>query len=372
MGRFDKEIESLIEEGLCAAAQIGQDFARWQGRTRSRILGIDPTENQSGVESFEPAKKWFCGNAGTLPNEVSVDYPAQPLPGNCAVRYYLRARLTYSPGIGQPVQTDILGVNSGNTYTGPLGDISIEPAGDSSIIRWSDTNGFLVGPGYTLSPPPVLESIPVRVDGGDDNCGSDGQPLDGPVPAGPVISGPLVYDGPDGNPVSEPVTITGKDPVRNPDGTTTYPFEVCFQDVCIDVEYDPGSGLSGPIVGGQPGASLCCPPFDVDGLEDSPEDAPEPESDERFAGVLTTCTIDPSLVNATEIGNGVGPSLYIPRLGVVRFACQLGSTRAWTVDQDIKQVRQFTQVNAPALAYAWDIIANQGVDISATGVRADV
>lgn len=195
--------------------------------------------------------------------------------------------------------------------------------------------------------------------------GSPPESCDLPQPGNPNPegSGDITYDGDDGNPVTEPFTIVGGPPVVSPRGDLIFPFEFCIAALCFNVNYDLGNDEILFDSGGEDGNSACCPPAadDGDSGPDSEDDPPPDDESPPIVGIIVTATQIGENVTATEYGNGNGPSLFVPRIGVARFAISVGGGRAWSIDYPIKQRKQWVPAPDGVVAYNWDVIEESGV-----------
>lgn len=367
MSRFRDVAGDLIPDLLCAFAQLGEAPIDFGNRVRDGITGgvSDPDGTAAGFES--PIQKALCGLGGA-PNRIDFDVPPAAVPGSCDAQYRLYANITYVDRTDFEEKTARFG--SDNQFPGPLGDAIGVTRGTTFVITFSNTNGEIFGPSYAFNEPTFVLDLE-RVDGQPDNCGSDGQPLDptGPQPGDPPSgTGDVDYTDEDGNPVTEPYTFDFRTPFTDRDGDTIVPVEICLDGECYQFCYNLNTGATQSCSQG-PENDPCCPAVDPIAVEPGPDDPPPPENDERYAGLLIRI-LDASLnKTATRVGSD-GPTLYIPRLAAVRFAVEVGGRRMWTVDQPLKTTPQGIFVNAPALAYAWDIIEEPGVTLDVTPIIA--
>lgn len=357
----------MIPELLCAFSQTGSDFVDFGNSIRDGLLGTnsDPDGTASGYGSA--IQRGLCG-LGTPPANISFDAPPAILPGSCNAAYRLRAFVTYLPAAGGPEVTEFFGANDPNTYTGPLGDSFITGnSGERSFIRFTNTNGFILGP-FFRGPLPTYQLALERVDGQPDNCGADGQPVPDEQPVAPSGSGDVTFEDDTGTTVTEPFTFSFGFPFISPGGDVIVPVEICLYDFCVQLCYNVNTGEIQTCGSNQPN-DPCCPTVDqIDG-EPSEDEPPPPESDVRYAGVLVRVTNPTANPRLTRYGNQ-GPELIIPKMATVRFAIELGGRRMWTGDQFIKTVPQGVFVNAPAFAYDWDIIFEGNLTGEVTGIVA--
>lgn len=360
---FREAVEQLAKNFTCAALKIEAPATEWLSNAISSIPGSRSTPfSEQNREPYERARRAACGSGASGSGSPPVSFPPPPIPpGQCdAVLYRFSWEYTRTDGLVQ--------AQTGFRYFGPLGEPFIVQSGGRDRVLIPTKGKFDSGPTPTVQDSQFL-SAPlntvastrifdiVRVDGQPDDCG---------IPDGgirPEGSGDLDYEDEDGNPITEPYDIVGGPPVFGPGGATVLPFELCLAAVCLDITFNLSTGDVNFNFGGQPGSSPCCPPIETP-PELPPEqgDPPPPSDDMRLWGIKVNCTVDDAVCPATQIGVG-GPVLYVPSLGVVRFAIEVGGSRAWTVDQPIKTLSQFVPVNAPATAYAYDLLPQPGVSI---------
>lgn len=204
------------------------------------------------------------------------------------------------------------------------------------------------------------------------NDGSAGEQCDlaGEPDNRPKADDTITYDGPDGPVEDEPVTIIGDPPIIGPGGGLFFPVEVCFAAFCLDVNFNLSTGDIDFNFGGEPGASACCPQVEpvIDPVQPTEDDPPDVDDPLPIAGVMVVATSISSNVHATEYGNTDGPSLFVPRLGVIRFAIQVGGIAGWTADYPLKQRKQWVAAPEGVVTYDWDVIEESGVLIDVTPV----
>lgn len=368
MSRFGDIAGDLVPNLLCAFSESGSQFVDFGNSVRDGLLGTnsDPDGTAAGYESV--IQRGLCG-LGDPPERIDFDSPPEVIPGSCNAQYRLRAFVTYLPAAGGDERTELFGENDPNVYTGPLGDAFVTGnSGERSFIRFTNINGFILGP-FFRGPQPTFTLALERVDGEPDNCGSDGNPIDGPAPTTPSGTGDVTYQNEDGNQVTEPYDFTFRPPILSPGGDLIVPVEICLGPICIEICYNVSTGDVQSCQLPEPN-DPCCP--EVSPSTDLPfmDEPPPPLTGERYAGVLVRATGMEVNNTATELGGNTGLSLFIPRLAVVRFAVEIAGRRTWTVDQPVKTPVQGVFVNAPAFAYAWDIIEEPGITITAQGIVA--
>lgn len=370
MASLREAISQSVRNFMCAAATSPDPFRNWMRQATSSIPGVGGwVEAQDNVWdgwgtllcSDAPGGASGGGGAGaTYP-------PAGNVPGQCELVPYL-FEWAYTQANGTRTEQTL------DSLFGPIGDFVITTNSSGNFNVGIECRGVF---GLSTQPPGyvyrLLSNVPNsdvdpeilslnRRDGGVDDCGD---PIPQPPPVG---NDDIDYDTPDGPVTDEPITIAPRFPIIGPGGILYMPIEVCLLAVCFDVNLNLSTGDITFNLGGEPGASPCCPPTSDLPEEGGEDDPPPPEDDTRYVGVVTTATLNGEHVSATEIGNGQGPNLFVPRIGVVRFAIAHGGRRAWTVDQPIKQLNQVTYVNAPSTAYDWTVLPEHGFDISTVGI----
>lgn len=366
MGRFKDVAGDLVPDILCAASQSASDFGDYFNEIRDGLLGVDVGENDDRTGFRNPVQKFLC-NLGDNPSDPNID-PTQGIPGSCNAQYYIGAEITYIPTSGDGSQVTELFIDRNNRYSGPIGDPLPEVSGGGLFsISFTNTNGRINGPFFT-GPTPTFTIAHERVDGEPDNCGSDGEPLAGDGNGGrPTGSGDITYDGEDGNPVTEPYTFKTGPIFKNPAGDFIVPVEICVLLFCLQVNYNLNTGevTTG---NGEPESDRCCPEIGEPSADPGADDPPPPENETRYAGAITSCTVRHTSRGFTEKGDGDGPELFVPSLGEIRFAVVIGGRRAWTIDQPIKSLTQYTKVPVDVPVYSWSVFPKKGVDITVTGV----
>lgn len=366
--RFRDALGDLVPDILCAAAQSAEAPIDYLNKVRDGLLGTnsDPDGTAAGFES--PIQKFLCG-LGDNPNEPVFD-PTTGLPGSCNANYFVFADITYTPLSGGGETTGSFNAGDTNQYPGPLGDATLEISGGGRItISFSNTNAVIIGPFTNRATQPTFELDLRRVDGQPDNCGSDGEPITGGGDGLPSGTGDVTYDDGTGTEVTEPYSFQPLPIYTSPDGDTIAPFEICVADECYNICYNVSTGTSQPCGSTRPNDPCCPIVAPVEG-EPGPDDPPEPEDEARYSGVLVRCSFDDSKILATQQFSPAGLTLYIPRLAVVRFAIEVGGARTWTVDQPVKTKSQGVFVNAPAFAYAWDVLPENNVTVDVTPIVA--
>lgn len=366
-------ISDSVRNFMCSAATDADPFRNWMERTTSGIPGVggavaatDDFADSVGALVCSDAPGGSSGGGGS-----GASYPPAGFePGQCSLVPYL-FEWAYTQANGTRTEQTL------DSLFGPIGDFVITELSNGNFRVGIECRGVF---GLSTQPPgyvhTLLSNIPnddsdpeilslTRRDGGVDDCGA---PIPQPPPTG---TDEIDYDTPDGPVTDAPITINPTIPIIGPGGALFMPIEVCLLAICFDVNLNISTGDITFNFGGQPDASPCCPPIGDLPEDETGDDPPPPENDTRYVGVITRATLNGEYLAATQIGNGEGPDLFVPRLGVVRFRVQISGRRSYTIDQPIKQLDQVTYVNGPATAYGWEILSEHGVDIVATGVPVE-
>lgn len=364
--RFGDALEDLIPDALCAFAQLGEAPIDYLNGVRDGLLGTDSDPDGSAAGFESPIQKFLCG-LGDNPQTPNVRVPGEVVPGACVTRY--RPIILYTRVLGGELKNERF--TAGSSYMGPIQQVLVEQDGNSinvDITFASGTFRILSSPFSDIGTQAEYVGYePNREDGLEDDCGADNQPIEGGDPSEIEGDGNLDYEDENGDPASDPYTFKGGPLFRGPNGDTYAPFEVCFAEFCVNINFNVNKRQ--PEIGDRtPKIDPCCPEIDGPEIPEDSADPPAPDSLVRFAGVITKAVPNGLAFKATERGDGVGPSLYVPRIGVVRFMVEIGGRRTYTVDAPIKQWNQVTWVEGPVLAYGWTILAEKGFDITGTGV----
>lgn len=207
-----------------------------------------------------------------------------------------------------------------------------------------------------------LEDI-VRADGEPDNCGET-------TTTNPGYAGPITYNNFDGVEVTVDVDISLDSPIVDEDGNLIIPFVYIDPDLELnpDLELD----LEPEINLGEGG---CCNRNYGDNLpdfgdnEDDPED---PEQQQRIVGIVVSCDPLSDFATVGEFGDGVSPSIYLPRLGAVTFAVSIGGEGCWLSPIDITVRKQYIPVPGLIPAYTYNVKPVNGWAVEAFPVFLDV
>lgn len=374
MPSFREAVSESARNYTCALTRSPDPFRNWLRGATSSIPGL------GGAVAAEDD---FWDNFGNLvcPADPVTRPPVYPEPdsglGKCEGIEY-RILNTYSRNLSNGTTTDPVTDNidslpgSRGPIFGPITGPIYTPTGSGLIqIQYVafDRDGvqgtFPAGGGPAESINQIVWE-PQRIDGNPDECGEQG-------PQQPPAGGDdITYDGPDGNPVTEPVDISPRFPILFPSGDVIIPFEFCFASLCIDVNFNISTGDVTFNFGGSPDAGNCCPPPKEDEQEPEEGDPPEPETTERIVGVKVNAVIAPVGCKATEITDGSGPSMYWPDLGFVRFAVEYGGFRGWTEKIAVQTASQIVTVPGDLVAYDFDIFERPGVTLTPKSIIVKV
>lgn len=201
-----------------------------------------------------------------------------------------------------------------------------------------------------------------RVDGQADDCGN----VPPAIPTGPVWRYPVPNPENPDNPgididVSLPVIIIG------PGGELSFNFGVQIGALNLSFVYSPGAGDPAPNPSQDP--NDCCPDKDTGGEQAPPTDGDpdEPPSELRFDSAICSVVNLPNVPGgATEKGDGIGPSIFLPSLAEIRFAVSTPGGNAWTQALKIQGLKEVIQVPVRYPAFAWSVDEYQGVSVVVT------
>lgn len=367
MANFGDALNQQINNFLCEASNAEAATTSWLNSAIRSIPGSrTPLPDPTDRAPYGAFNRRYCSDADGAFGNSPVSFQGGPTPpGQCpGVPYRIQGTAIVQNSSGQQIRA--LGYLTNRT--GPLPRFNLQITSNNVLVV--DDDGTTLA---NLGNRPSGAASAEWANGYPTVTRRDGLPNEAcdagsNAPATPTGSGDLTYDDVNGTPVTEPIDIVGGSPSIDIDGNFFVPLEVCFAAICLDVNANLSTGDIAINFGGEPGASNCCPPpGDVpeDGNEDDP---PPPDDPVRYIGVITRASLNGEACAATEIGDGNGPNLFIPRIGVIRFAIAIGGRRSYTVDQPIKQLHQVTYVNAPSVAYDWVILPDKGFDITGTGV----
>ncbi len=317
MGSFREGLTEGLRTAACVLVGGQPEFiSRWLDFTTPS--GLLPLANA--------VRQWVCGT------DPSEDVPIPPPPfagGQCPVLYDVTVSTTvfdlFGPGIDGTVVSSarvlgpIGGVVSSTTQPGFEGQGTVAVSSADGLITTSPATGTEGGTGFTIT---VLSVT--RVDGLPDECGDP--PPDLPPPSPVTIDVDVTY-GPTNNftvtvPVIFGIAYVSLDgrvniPINvqlNPEFALNGTLEI-FPDFQLDLDFNVGTNPNddGP-VGDEPPENPDQNPGDE---TDDPEGEDEGPAPPIFA-VLTAAVIQ-SDARPSSIDSFVGPDIYVPRLGSVRF-----------------------------------------------------
>lgn len=356
-------VSSSVQNFLCSAATDADPFRNWVENATSTIPGVGPaTRAADGVGDAVGAL--VCpANPQPIAQPPVYPPPAPTITGCNAVPY--RTRVTYTRTLAGNVQTEVFFDN--NSYTGPVVQDIITPRpGSGTTLSFDLDVEFASGTFRVLTNPftdqnttaEVVSIEYVRTDGQPDNCPTD---PDVPPQLPPTGGDNITYDGPTGPQIDVPITFAPDFPIVLPNGNINIPIIVGFPTFDFGIDFNVSTGDVVFNFGGNDSADNCCPPIDDIGDDDDPEDPEEPVETKRLWGIKVNCTINESMLEATQVSDGNGPTMYWPDIGQVRFAVEVAGKRAWSLPQKLNTISQFVAVNLPAVAYDWDILERPGV-----------
>lgn len=367
---FLDELQQFKRDVICSVLQNEEDATPWLNNAVRSIPGSRARPlTKADRAPYELARRTVC-RLGRDPQSPSVTFPDKRSfeGGQCDTEYRVRGVLNTTSN-GQPAFVD-RDTTGSRLYQGPIERVFISDDGQAVIVQHNGgaESDLIRFPASRINVTSFTDVTVERVDGLPDDCGNvpgTSGPGETGNPSGP---GTLDYEDEDGNTVSEPVDVTVRPPIVGPGGDINISTEICFPAFCLDVNIDLGTGDITVGIGGSQKGGECCPPFEdlPEGPDDS--DPPPPEDESRYAGVITRCTLLPTGGQFTQVGDGIGPDIFLPRLGVVRFAVEIGGRRTWTIDKPIKTLSQFTPSELPGVAYSWSVLPEKGVSIQTDGV----
>lgn len=337
-----------------AATALARDlFCTALGDPAARdIIGQGATLGLPGVERVQNAR------AGILDTAERLYCPADPVPagqgpitstggsepGQCPELYNLVVRV-----FGSTSSNPTFRFLFENTFNGLLGPLSSPTIVGNNLEITTATGSTVVLANLTGVIGPVWEIDYTLQSGGPDNCGE-------PSPANTTRSGPIDYDDENGNPVSETAS-QNQGPINfGPDGEPTICTTITTPTVELVVCFNPFSGdatVRATDLG--VGADNCCPPLDENPMnEEAEEEPPEPETQQRFVGVVVVNTGGADDTGATQIA-GPEATIYLPRIASISFAVDFNGLRFWTEVKNVQMQKQAFFVPDGFVAYTWNL-----------------
>jgi hypothetical protein len=355
---FQQALADGIRSVYCQSADIADQF--W-----SRV-GIPGTPIRA---PFQPRASL---GYRLLCNREPPPVPGSPVTGGqCDTLYNVTVSYSYQTPQGGSCPT----FNESQTFNGRLGPIrgtrlfregsdvgyyllhapqSGFPTGETRSVIVVDGGGGVCNAQMFSA---TVTSI-VRVDGLPDDCGDAPPVVPNPPSPNPTFSFPIVYVDASGNTIELNGTAIFAAGFAYINGQLNIPFRVTINpDITIpidgtinletgDINFNFGGGNGG---GG-------CEPKPPSGYEPTNPPPPNPEpgnppappiednpTDTRLKdiirGVIATVSDDDGKV--TVIDQSSNPDLYIPRVGNVQFAIQIGNSISWTERVNVTSLRQF-------------------------------
>lgn len=311
---------------------------------------------------FDAAERAACslGDNDPRPGDQLGGIPGPP--GQCeGSRYWV----THT-------RTDDTGFSTGqraNGYWGPILGIKSVPRGnggsDVYLICKGRDNG---GPAAEVFDTPIVQSggqnwVDVQIDliepmdGYADDCG---------IPdTRPRYEGPMTYNEGDTE-ITQDIEIILDESI-NYGPSLTIPFIYVDPDLELrpelDLDVEPelsfrkGSDCDLEIEMGD------------DNTSDNP-DAPEDfGQDGDIVGAVVVSTKVSSFQTTTELGDGVPPTLYLPRCATLLFGLRVGNNRAWSQPQDCSVLVQYLDVPGDIPAYTFKVLPALGFECEVFPVR---
>lgn len=199
--------------------------------------------------------------------------------------------------------------------------------------------------------------------GQPDNCGN-------PPVEPPGYKGPLPYIDEEGNEQAPLVEFTFGPVTVDVDGRRYFNIEGSDEFGDFEFEYNPEFNFEGDA--SKDGCG-CAPTYDPElpPPSESADDPPTPAQQRRILGVVTVATKITDTQTTTTFRGNNAPTLYLPRLGSVVFACNIGGRGAWTKPIDIETLKQWTPVEGDIPAYHLDVKPSLGFAIESFPVYLD-
>lgn len=360
------QIISTVRNFACNALDTANGPLQWLNTgTRGGVPGLVWSQGVNRAAATALSCDPDRNNGGSGGNLTTTGYPnLEGLPpGQCPGVPYQISGIAL---VRDPNNVVIRELGYLTTDTGPLTRYGVELTTNNVVVV--DSQGTVIGNLGNL--PPGANNV-VWQNGYPDISRTDGLPneaCDAAQPGSPLPegSGDITYDGPDGNPVTEPFTIVGGPLITTPTGDLIIPVEFCIVSLCFDVELNLSTGDVAFNFGGSPGGEACCPETEEEGDGNPPndDDPPPPENNVLLWGIKVNSAIADPQFTGTEKGTGTGPPIFLPDLGWVRFAVKRGGSTGWTSKTVIQSLSQMIQVPGTALAYAYDIFPRPGVTVA--------
>jgi hypothetical protein len=326
---------------------------------------------------------WICDiPQGDAPPPPPPQFEGGQCPG---VTYNATAIRISSNGNGPPSDPPCQYTNDGRILvatglTGPISGVGSEviSAGSPNVFtrRWFITHAggeFNLGGFFTGCPEAGFFGFEFnRADGLPDDCGDPGPDI--PDETDPIeVSVTIIYG--DDNEYSLTVPVIFAPVYVALDGTVNVPVSIGeinlngTLELFPDFNFNPEFTFTGPDPGpeGDPVPETPDIPDGTDGGED--DEPPEPES--SVIGVFVDCAIQSS-GKPSGIYREIGPDIYAPRLGTVKFAVRFGGRLFWSEDLPIKTLRGY--IPNPFQFNAERVVCNAepGVFINWSEVRSAV
>ena len=361
MGSLREGLISGLRNRYCSTVRRNEQF--W-GNFRRIAL---PTDLRTRGDALID---WVCGDSEST-------FPPPPFEGGqCPVQYRFQTNnlVTFPNGTTTMLRSGLFVAN------GPITGLTQQPAptacgnnNPAAVVLTGDgpvVTGCASGEGASIRA--VSFHLLERVDGQPDVCGDP--PPDLPPPGDIVTNVDITY-GPNNEfnltvpVVFAPIYVSLDGRVNAPVSIELFPnltlngtLEL-FPNFDLDVNFpssrDPGT--DGPE--GEPPPQL--PPGDGQGDDDEGE--PPPERDDLIYAVFCRCRIE-SDAPPSGIFQEVGPDIYVPRLGSVRFGTQVQGVTFWSEDMDIKGLNSVVQCPIPWGATRYTVNAAPGVAINFTPI----
>lgn len=356
--------EALRNEASRLACRVLRDATARENlvsRTVSRIPG-GPVAVAAGSAIFDTAERVACslGNNEEKPGDSLTGRPGQP--GQCdGVRYFLT--ITTKTTTGNP------STQTFNGFWGPIQGIRILPVenGVSRVVidcKGRSTSGpaaevFPFGFASTTGSPYEVATIDdiQPQDSFVDNCGV--------ADTRPYYSGPLTYNEGDTE-ITQNVEIILDESINNgPSLTIPFFYIEPTLELSPELELELEPTISFPRGGTceleiEPG---------IDNTSDNPDAPQDFGQSGDIVGAVVVSTKVTQFQTTTELGDGLPPTLFLPRCATLLFGLRVGSNRAWSVPQDCSVLVQYLDVPGDIPAYTFKVIPALGFSCEVYPVR---
>lgn len=311
---------------------------------------------------FDTAERIACslGDNDPNPGDQLGGVPGQP--GQCdSVRYFLT--ITTKTPTGSP------STQTFNGFWGPILGIRIAPVENGISRVLVDCKGRSNnGPSAEVFPfqlastsgTPYSEATIDNIQPQDnfvDNCGI--------ADTRPRYNGPLTYNEGDTE-VTQNVEIILDESVNNGPSLT---IPLIYLDPSLELRPELELDIEPELSFGRGNGCDVDIELGDDNTSDNP-DAPEDFGQEGdIVGAVVVSTKVSQFQTTTELGDGLPPTLYLPRCATLLFGLRVGNNRAWTQPQDCSVLVQYLDVPGDIPAYTFKVLPTLGFECEVFPVR---